>query len=181
VLTVRDGGRVIADEVRIGANGVVNGNGTLQGNVVNAGGILAPGNSPGRLTITGDLVSSGLIDIEVAGLADGEFDVLDVHGAVNLSGSTIRFIFSGGFVPQAGDTFDFLTGTPSAAPLAGASFLVSGAPADFRFSVDESTGVFQAVPVPEPATWMSMGIGLGALAYARRGRFGSARQRPPIS
>ena len=26
---------------------------------------------------------------------------------MNLSGSTIRFIFSGGFVPQAGDTFDF--------------------------------------------------------------------------
>ncbi len=181
VLTVRDGGRVIADEIRIGANGVVSGNGTLQGNVVNAGGILAPGNSPGRLTITGDLVSSGRIDIEVAGLADGGFDVLDVHGAVNLSGSTIRFIFSGGFLPQVGDTFDFLTGTPSAAPLAGASFRVSGAPADFRFSVDESTGVFQAVPVPEPATWLSMGIGLGALAFARRGRFGVVRQRPPIS
>lgn len=185
VLTVRDGGRVIADEIRIGSGGVVNGNGTLQGNVVNAGGILAPGNSPGRLTITGDLFSSGRIEIEVAGLAEGEFDVLDVHGGVNLTGSTIQFIFSGGFVPQAGDTFDFLTGTSSVAPLAGANFVVSGAPADFRFTVDPGTGVFLALgdtpPVPEPATWLSLGLGLGALAYVRRGRLGAAGLLPSIS
>lgn len=181
VLTVRDGGRVIADEIRIGADGVVNGNGTLQGDVVNAGGILAPGNSPGRLTITGDLVSSGRIEIEVAGLGDGEFDVLDVHGAVNLSGSTIAFLFTGGFVPQAGDAFDFLTGTTSVAPLAGASFLVSGVPSGFRYAVDENDGVFRALPVPEPATWLSMGVGLGALAFVRRARHASSGRSMSVS
>ncbi len=173
VLTVRDGGRVIADQIHIGSAGVLNGNGTVQGNVVSAG-VIAPGNSPGTLTITGNLTSTGQIDIEVAGLADGQFDVLNVLGAVNLQGSTIRFVFSGGFLPRAGDTFDFLTGTPTAMPLSGVTYGYTGLRNGFDFTVNAQTGVFQALndaaPVPEPGTWAMFGVGAGLLAFVRHSR-----------
>ncbi len=108
VLTVRDGGTAMADVIRIGSGGVLNGNGTVHGAVTNDGGIIAPGNSPGTLTIVGSLVSTGIIEIQVEGLGAGQFDVLNVVGPLNLSGATVRFLFEGGYLPKTGDSFTFL-------------------------------------------------------------------------
>lgn len=174
-LTVRDGGVVQADQIRIGDGGLLNGNGTVIGAVVNAGGIIAPGNSPGTLTIQGSLQSHGLIEIQVAGLRPGQFDVLNVLGSAVLAGSKIEFIFENGFLPKTGDSFDFLSGTTNPVPLAGAIYDYTGAGPGFEFDVDAQTGVFLALndaspPVPEPETYALFGTGLAVLMLLRARR-----------
>lgn len=76
-LTVRDGGSVTADTVRVQKGGVLNGaGGTINGNVVLAGGTLAPGNSPGTMVVDGDLeLLDGILQIEIGALASDSFVV----------------------------------------------------------------------------------------------------------
>jgi T5SS/PEP-CTERM-associated repeat protein len=171
-LTVRDGGVVKGDAVRIGSGGILSGNGTVIGNVVNAGGIIAPGNSPGTLTIQGSLESHGLIQIQVEGLNPGQFDVLNVLGDAVLAGSTIEFIFQNGYLPKLGDSFDFLSGNTNQNPLAGVLYEYTGAAPGFLFNVDPNTGVFVALnnaapAVPEPEPFVLLAIGLVAVALVR--------------
>jgi len=171
-LTVRDGGVVKGDAVRIGSGGILNGNGTVIGNVVNAGGIIAPGNSPGTLTIQGSLESHGLIQIQVEGLNPGQFDVLNVLGDAVLAGSTIEFIFQNGYLPKLGDSFDFLSGNTNQNPLAGVLYEYTGAAPGFLFNVDPNTGVFVALnnaapAVPEPEPFVLLAMGLVAVALVR--------------
>jgi len=171
-LTVRDGGVVKGDAVRIGSGGILSGNGTVIGNVVNAGGIIAPGNSPGTLTIQGSLESHGLIQIQVEGLNPGQFDVLNVLGDAVLAGSTIEFIFQNGYLPKLGDSFDFLSGNTNQNPLAGVLYEYTGAAPGFLFNVDPNTGVFVALnnaapAVPEPEPFVLLAMGLVAVALVR--------------
>jgi fibronectin-binding autotransporter adhesin len=65
--------------------GTVQGVGTLQSNVVNIGGTVGPGNSPGTLTIDGDFTqgAAGTLEIE---LDLGAHDLLDVVGDAFLDG-----------------------------------------------------------------------------------------------
>ncbi|MEX2172272.1 MAG: hypothetical protein WD851_23330 [Pirellulales bacterium] len=87
------------------------GSGSVQGNVINQG-TVAPGNSPGILTINGNYTQSSgaALVIEIAGTTPGdEFDVLNITGDASLaSGSTLLVQFIDDFVPQSGDTFEFL-------------------------------------------------------------------------
>ncbi len=73
-------------------------------------GTLAPGNSPGLLTIGGDITFGpfGTLEIEIGGLLRGtEYDALDVGGTATLDG-TLDVLLINGFVPQAGDSFDII-------------------------------------------------------------------------
>jgi T5SS/PEP-CTERM-associated repeat protein len=94
------------------AQGAITGNGTLavppQRRVVN-GGVIAPGLSPGEITIDGDYEQpeGGVLVIEVGGTEAGKFDVLHVKGNATLAG-TVDLRFIDGFVPQAGDNVDFV-------------------------------------------------------------------------
>ena len=79
-------------------------------------GDLRPGFSPDRMTFGGDVYfgPSAWLEIELAGAADGEFDVLDVAGQLT-PGGTLQVVLIQGFVPDAGDSFDILDwGTLSA-------------------------------------------------------------------
>lgn len=171
VVSVRNGGRVVADLLRIGDSGILSGNGIIEA-AVESNGVIAPGNSPGVMTIVGSLVSTGTIVIEVAGLGAGEHDVLDVSGDVDLNGATVRFVFLEGFRPHAGDRFDFLAAPNAVAPLSGTSFTYQGVGAGFEFQVDAASGEFtalnDAVPVPEPSTWALLGAGAAGLAWRVR-------------
>lgn len=82
VLTVRDGGTIYAD-VNVYEDGILNGaDGTIVGDVLIDGGILAPGNSPGTMTFDGDLdLFEGVLELEIGEL---ESDFLMVSGDLNI-------------------------------------------------------------------------------------------------
>ena len=90
--------------------GTCSGDGTIGGDLNNSGGIVAPGNSPGILTIDGDYTqgSGGTLAIEIGGLAVGdEHDQLNVLGNLDLDG-TLEVTLIDGFSPVDGNTFDIL-------------------------------------------------------------------------
>ena len=73
----------------IGLAGTITGGGSVGGDLTNTSATIAPGNSPGTLTVTGDFsqAAGGTLAIELAGTASGEFDVLAVTGSASLGGS----------------------------------------------------------------------------------------------
>ena len=93
--------------------GIIGGFGTLDlngGTLINAG-IVAPGTSPGTLTIVGNYTqaASGTLAVELGGTTAGTgFDVLAVTGNAALDG-TLAVTNFGGFLPAAADVFRFLT------------------------------------------------------------------------
>jgi uncharacterized repeat protein (TIGR01451 family) len=86
------------------------GNGTIAGTVDNHA-VVAPGASPGTLTINGDYVqaSNGVLNIQIGGTAPGtQYDQLLVSGNVTLGG-TLNVSTINSFVPTAGNAFQILT------------------------------------------------------------------------
>ncbi|MEX2168330.1 MAG: hypothetical protein WD851_03395 [Pirellulales bacterium] len=87
--------------------GGLSGAGTLDGDLVNLGGMLSPGNSPGQMKVAGSFTqaSEGALRMELAGIsAISQHDVLEVGGAAKLSGA-LQVELLGGFQPRNGDTF----------------------------------------------------------------------------
>jgi hypothetical protein len=89
------------------AGGILSGIGTIAGNVNNTAGTVAPGTSPGILTINGNYVqgSGGTLAVEIGGTAAGtQYDQLIVTGNATLGGA-LGVALIGGFVPPSGSTF----------------------------------------------------------------------------
>ncbi len=87
---------------------MLKGIGTIGGNVtVVPGGVIAPGNSPGTLNVTGDLDNQGTLEFQIAGTGPGQFDVLNVSGTF-AAGGIIALILDG-YTPAAGDSFQFMS------------------------------------------------------------------------
>jgi hypothetical protein len=104
--------------------GVVGGSGELRGTVANMGGTIAPGASPGRLSITGDYVqgAGGTLQAELNGPAAGAgYDQLAVSGSATLGGA-LALVNAPGHDPPVGGVFDVVT----AGALGGAFATVSG-------------------------------------------------------
>lgn len=128
---------------------------------------MLPGNSPGELTVDGDLTltDTSITVIEIAGTTPGiatGYDVINVTGILTLGG-TLQIELLDGFIPDVADVFNFFN-----APTTLAQF------DDFIFPVFEGntlafdgTGqlIVSAVPVP-PAIWLF----ISALALVARGR-----------
>lgn len=96
-------------QVEIGANGRLGGVGTvrsIRGVEGQTGGVIAPGNSIGTLTVQGDLDLSGLI-LEAEVDTDGNSDVLTVLGTAYLKGGTLR-IDSGSQVFEPSKPYSFM-------------------------------------------------------------------------
>ena len=92
------------------AQGTCSGGGALAGSLSVLSATLSPGNSPGRLTVTGDLDlgAEATLLLELAGTIDGsQFDVLNVGGHAAFDG-TLQVALLDGFEPQAGDRFDLI-------------------------------------------------------------------------
>ncbi len=91
--------------------GSVGGGGAIGGDLNNSGGTVAPGNSPGILTVNGDYTqgADGTLAIQLAGLTLGvEYDQLKVLGGATLDG-TLAVSLLGGFMPSLADAFTVLT------------------------------------------------------------------------
>jgi hypothetical protein len=91
--------------------GIIRGGGTLDisGAAFTDSGAIAPGSSPGTLTIVGALSTQGTIHIEVAGRLPGsEYDRLLIGGNADLGG-TLHLSRLNGFIPTLTDTFRCVT------------------------------------------------------------------------
>ena len=125
VVTVSTGGIITADiklnsdqdGTSVGAR--LNGTGSVVGDVDSfIGSIVAPGNSPGILSITGDYnVTGGILELELAnnlGVAGTGYDQLRVSGDIDVANtlsvnySTINFVDIGGFEAARGDVFQVI-------------------------------------------------------------------------
>ena len=100
-------------EVQV-TGGTLKGIGTVGSAVVNTGGTVSPGGSPGILTINGTFSQSGTgkLVTEIDGTTPGtEYDRLVVTGQATLGG-TLEIVTGGGFDPNDGDSFQILTASP---------------------------------------------------------------------
>jgi len=153
-------------------NQSVGGSGTIEGDVTNNGSI-APGSSPGAITVDGSYTqaSSGALLMEIAGTGPENFDSLAITGAASLDG-LLNISLLDGFLPSATDSFAILT----AGSLSGTFDNVSGNKINFTggtFDVAYSpSGVtlsnFQAVP--EPLGIALIGLATTALSVRRKRR-----------
>lgn len=176
-----------AGTLEMGVCSFLGGSGTIEADV-DLSGVLAPGNSPGALTIAGSLVTrpGARIELEVQSDGSGGFLldelVLADGSALNLAGAEISFRFVGGTDPrafQAGGRFliDSFFARQSGAELSHGAFAAVSftASADayriesFSFTADGGA-TFTATPVPEPGSWLLMLAGLCALCIRKKGR-----------
>jgi hypothetical protein len=177
-----------------GVDSVISGDGTIrvtnpdpasdgQG-TLHSFGTLSPGNSPGWLTIDGDLSLAGAwsdpggrLRIELGGSEPGTgYDVLEVSGDLDLTGAILELFLWGDFDPDGAVSFDFLRvhgaihggfaalqdHTGWGLSLSDLQFGTNG----IGFNVDPSGG---ASPVPVPPSLLLWASALVTLAgYGRR-------------
>ena len=158
------------------AGGVLMGNGTVTGSVAVGNATVAPGSSPGTLTINGAFAMSpdGHLQIEIDSLTS--FDVLNILGAATLDGSLdiiVDSVYAHTGI-QVGDAFDVLTAgsivdgfdalTVNIVGLTFEKQLIDTGAIPFIHLV--VTGVPD--PVPVPGALPLMGSALAALVLLRR-------------
>jgi autotransporter-associated beta strand protein len=162
--------RDLAGGFTLGAGKTLKGGGSMLGTLVTSG-VVAPGASPGILTVEDITFSgTGALQIELGGLARGtEYDVLDASGTITLqNGSTLAVTLINGFVPQGGDTFDIL----DFAGLSG-EFSTRSLPALGDGLSWDTSGLYTSgtiVVAPEPASAAMLIAGLACTLLRRRAK-----------
>ncbi|HEY3243823.1 MAG TPA: hypothetical protein VGM03_10770 [Phycisphaerae bacterium] len=107
--TILNGGNIQTSTPIALQGGTLRGNGTITGSVNSSGGTVAPGLSPGMLTISGNYTNNGTLAIELGGTTAGNgFDVLAVGGTATLGG-TLQVTLVNSFNPPPGTTYQILT------------------------------------------------------------------------
>lgn len=124
-------------QVNVGNYGQLVGTGIVVGNVRNLGGYVAPGFSPGTLTIQGDYLqeTNGVLDIEIG--PDGQ-DVLAIIGRADIRGR-IRLTFVGEFAPTTGQKLSFLQAS-GPIDVSGAQVEVRNLNSGFLYSAEVANG-----------------------------------------
>ena len=96
----------------VGSGGILKGaGGTLSSLVLNSGGTVSPGHSPGCLTVSGNLSGNGTYQEEIqapGATACTDFDAITVSGTVDLTGSTLDPILLSSFVPTVGQSYKMI-------------------------------------------------------------------------
>ena len=116
--------------------GSISGNGTVGGDLSNDAGSVAPGNSPGILSVDGNFTQSagGTLEIELAsndGVVGTDHDRLDVALSANLDG-TLDLQLDEGYTPTMGDSF---AGLVTAGTISGEFATISNVVIDGRRGV----------------------------------------------
>jgi len=171
--------------VTVASGATLSGSGTIAGNVTLSGGTLAPGNSPGLLSVGSLTLSSGVTSFEISGTGRGTtYDAIDVAngGGVQfggtfslsfsslLSNSTTLDLFS--FNTASSGDFTALTSTGSYASAgwtrnaSNDTWTLQSGSQTLTFS--EVTGDLQIVP--EPSAWALLAIGVTLSFTLRRRR-----------
>ena len=145
-----------------GGQHTVSGNGILGNNLtLDDAATIAPGNSPGKLTIDGDYTQllTAVMQIELAGNTADLYDQLAITGNFT-PGGTFELILLDNFIPTVGDTFDiieFYTLTPNS------SFdqlILPDLPNGRAWDTTNLLTTGQIQVVPEPATALLLLPGL---------------------
>ena len=128
--TILAGGELDADfqvEPLRFEGGTLRGTGNIRGPVLNTGAIVAPGASPGAISISGGQYGNsysqgpgGTLRMEIGGTTPTTFDRLAVDGPVTLDGA-LEVSLINGFVPQVGQTFNIITCTSRSGQFANVS------------------------------------------------------------
>ena len=184
-------GTANASRLMVGRGGLLGGSGVINANVTNRGQV-APGNSPGRLTINGAFDSmDGQIVLEVQALGNGLFDIDEIvfgnPDQVDIGNAEIEFRFLGDTDPLAFlDSGDFNLasffkqgdGAAGVTDLddsrlglfAGALFSATAERYTItRFSFDPLRGAdLAATAIPLAPTWALILLALPALGLKRR-------------
>lgn len=98
-------------DVQVLSEGLLKGTGTVGWLAANSGGTINPGMSPGVMTATGGLTltSGSVLEVELEGTSLGQYDQLDVTGAVDVTGATLTPILFNGYVPSiVGDSYTII-------------------------------------------------------------------------
>jgi len=158
-----DGGSVLAQSVEI--RGALEGDGAIAGNLTNRGAI-APGHSPGRIDIDGSYTqsASGLLEIEIFGAADGDFDLLAISGDAFLDGVLSVHVFGDPFalagIPIYVLEADSITGSFQALQATGID------PGLLQLATQGGRASITIIPEPTPT--LLLAAGLLILARLRR-------------
>jgi autotransporter-associated beta strand protein len=161
------------------------GSGTVGDLTIDSGGFFSPGNSPGIMTVDGNYIQNGQLNIEIAGLTPGtQHDQVNVtNGTVTLAGLLNISSFTGSYAANnlifilLNDGTDAITGTftglaqgASVGTYAGFNWQISYVGNNTGIGTGSFTGgndiVLMAVPEPRAAL---LG-GLGMLLLLRRRR-----------
>ncbi len=137
----------------------------------NGRGTLSPGNSAGALTLRdATLVSddNSVLDIEIGGLARGQYDELSIGGNATFDG-TLMITLIDGFRPQMGDSFDIVS-----AFSVGGGFdtltCIDCAGRQFGVFFEGSLVSLEVTAVPLPATALLLLAALPGVLLRRRVR-----------
>lgn len=150
--------------------------GTFIGNLVNNGGILAPGASPGTTVVQGDYSqgAAGALSIELGGTGAGLFDVLQVTGTATLAGDLDVMLWNG-FSAVAGDSFDIVSATNLSGGFDALNLATLGAGlvwnVDYLYDQDLAGTDYVRLSVqavPEAETYAMMLAGLGLVGWAAK-------------
>ena len=156
--------------------GKLQGTGTVSGSVNNTGGTVAPGNSIGTLSITGNYTqtSSGFLALEFGGVPGtaNSNDLLNVTGSATLDG-TLSVSLLNGYIPSFGDTFTILNYGSLTTSNTNVFSNIDFTNSNFSVNVFKSgTSLklrFAQVPSPESVAVMAGGL-LGMVGLLRRRR-----------
>jgi fibronectin-binding autotransporter adhesin len=150
--------------------GQLTGVGSVDGSVVNSGGQVSPGASPGKLTVTGDYTQlpGGSLLIEINGPDQGlSFDWLAIGGSATLGGDLFLNI---GYTPVNGSSFTILTADGGVSGLfnhvyaAGWDVVTTYGANDVKVSLSSSA----TVPEPESIVLLLAGLGVVLAIRARK-------------
>jgi fibronectin-binding autotransporter adhesin len=186
--TVTSGTLIIAGNIStsslatVRTGGTLGGIGTVGALMVENGGTLAPGNSPGILSAGNtSLLAGSALEIEINGATVGSgYDQLNVTGTISLAGLlniTMGYppLENSLFFILANEGIDEISGTFSNAPTNGETYSFGGQAFQISYFGDSVGNTFDGgndvvlMAIPEPAAATLLG-GLGALGLLRRRR-----------
>lgn len=164
------------DIVYVGANGTLKGDGTINNNPLGSAtatlindGLIQPGHSPGTITVNGNLVNNGIIEMEVDLANPANYDHISVTGNMLFGGTLrLRAIGTGTFNPALKYNF-FQAGSYTG--------LFSNFDIDPAFGITSSAFSFKdgyyginpgANAVPEPGSMLALAVGAAAAVRRKR-------------
>ena len=168
-----DDGTLQVDRIVLNDGAVLKGTGNIipgwgpEVTIVNDGGFVSPGLSPGALEIDGDYeqTSLGQLSIEIGGVSAGvEYDLITLTGDATLGG-ILDVTLIDGFVPAATDRFTFLVADSIIGEFDQITFAFGSGEVEYG----SNFLTISNVTVPEPSTFYLLGL-LCVAAILQRAR-----------